>query len=80
MEERHCGRLVSLFMPLDECNLGGSFSGDEQVELAFLGTYLGDVGVEVANPVNLHFTVSLDGMPQSCGCLENLALIASRQM
>ena len=55
-------------MPLDECKLGGSFSGDEQVELPFLGTYLGDVDVEVANPVNLHSTVSLDGMPQSFGC------------
>ena len=40
-------------MQLDECKFGGSVDGDEQVELAFLDASLGEVDVEVADPVIL---------------------------
>lgn len=43
--------LRSLFMHLDEGELGGPVNGDEEVKLALLGADLGNVDVEVADRV-----------------------------
>ena len=40
-------------MQLDEGELGGAVDGDEQVELAFGGSHLGDVDMEVADRIGL---------------------------
>ena len=53
LQERDRGRSVGLVMKLDEGELRGAIDPDEEVELAFLGTDLGDVDVEVADRVRL---------------------------
>jgi len=47
------GRPVSLVVELGEGELGGAVDRDEQVELAFLGSDLGNIDVEVADWVRL---------------------------
>ncbi len=52
-EERDRGRPICLVVELGEGELGGAVDSDKEVQLAFPGSDLGDVDVEVADRVDL---------------------------